>query len=735
MELISLVKNKKSKEAIELIKERPNLDYGDENGYTCLHYASAGGLLEVIIAAAQHGVYVNQRDKDGETALFKAVKNSNIESMVALVAFKSTVNIINNSYKSPLDIAVAQKDAVVIELLCSFGSSVTFGGWALEGFDVDTLNKKDQKIMKTLINQLEREADINYGNYAFEVCYVDPTEDISICTDITLDTDNIINGFFLYCSKVIPEHIDFAMHLGSEDRIFSDVYEIKTWGDTPNNLDLQISVLGFVQENQLVVIMPLEGSVEGTITGQAFTEGNYREEYTKFDIKIDITKMKTAKFVILSQIRQEEFDVTQEAVKIIPQSESSAEINIPEGAFKSPGKLMLNVADTNDWNGEETVLFTNVLDLTMQNNVQPSKPVNMKLQLHPLTVSVDDFIILASHKDIPESEKDWEVCPTNINIEGNTVSFSAEHFTSFAVGLKNNFKKSAESATLAVLHYRPTEIFACLKKETNNRLTLIVEIALKHYGKKRRKYWRQNGFRLQTIEYKDTIVKDGEKLKISLEGNFQIDTIRNSKEHIIFNNNKKRNYRTFHIISDQQEQPIGDVIIARASTQIVEQSIVETLTNNPKHGCFHGFCNNVVKVATTRKVAIENGIAELVRLPIDEKLFDENQDVGVDIDDPQCTIPVLRKSSLFRLAKQLNEDECYKLAVQLNISEKKLSTIESKLEFKTAMFKIWRPSRPNETLVFNLVKALKTIDKCNEADAVQGAFADNVEFKPELLDR
>lgn len=65
-----------------------------------------------------------------------------------------------------MDIAVAQKDAVVIELLCSFGSSVTFGGWALEGFDVDTLNKKDQKIMKTLINQLEREADINYGYFS-----------------------------------------------------------------------------------------------------------------------------------------------------------------------------------------------------------------------------------------------------------------------------------------------------------------------------------------------------------------------------------------------------------------------------------------------------------------------------------------------------------------------------------------------------------------------------------------
>ncbi|CAC5424472.1 unnamed protein product [Mytilus coruscus] len=664
MELISLVKKKKIKEAIELIKGGSNLDYVDENGCTCLHYASSGGLSEVIVAAAQHGVDVEQRDQDGETALVKAVKNSNIESVVALVAFKSTVNVINNKGQNPLDIAVAKKDAAVIELLCSFGSSVTIDDWALVGVDVDILNKEDQKIMRTLINQLEREAENNYGNNAFEVRYVNPTEDISMCTDITLNRDNISNGFFLYCSKVIPEHTDFTMHLGSEDKIFSDVYEIKTWGDTPNHLDLQISVLGFVEENQLVVIMPLEGSVEGNIIDQTFTEGDYGEEYTKFDIKIDLTRMKTAKFVILSQFRQEEFDVTQEAVKIVPQSESSAEINIPEGAFKSPGKLMLNVADTNDWNGEETVLFTNALDLTMQNNVQPSKPVNMKLPLHSKVVSADDFIIIASHKDIPETEKDWEICSTNIEIEGNTVSFSAEHFTSFAVGLKKNFKKSAESATLAVLHYRPTEIFACLKNETDDKFTLIVEIALKHYGKKRRKYWRQNGFRLQAIEYRDGIVQDGEKLEIFSEGNFQIDTLRSSKEHIIFNHNKKRNYRTFHIISDQQEQPIGDVIIARTTKKIVEQSIVETLTNNPKHECFHGFCNNVVKVATTRKVAIENGIAELVRLPIDGQLFDENQDVGVDKDDPQCTIPVLRKSSLFRLAKQLNEDECYKLAEQ-----------------------------------------------------------------------
>ncbi|VDI34211.1 Hypothetical predicted protein, partial [Mytilus galloprovincialis] len=465
---------------VALVAFKSTVNAVNNNGCTCLHYASAGGLSEVIVAAVQYGFDIEKRDKKGQ---------------------------------SMLEIAVAKKNVTLIELLCSFGSSVTIDDWALVGVDVDILNQTDQHIMRTLIKQIEREAENTYGNNAFEVCYVNPGEDISMCSDITLNMDNIRNGFFLYCSRVIAEYTDYTIYRGSEDELFSDVYEIKTWGDIPRYLDLHIYVLGIVQNNQVVNILPLEGFVKGNITCQALSSGDYREEYTTFDIKVDLRRMKTAKFVILSQLRQEKFDVTTKAIKIIPQSESSAEINIPEGAFKSTGKLMLNVADTNDWNGEETVLFSSALDLTMQNNVQPSKPVNMKLPLHSLTVSADDLIIIASHKDIPETEKDWEICSTNINIEGNTVSFAAEHFTRFAVGSKNTFKKSAESATLAVLRYRPAEIFAGLKKEADDKLTLIVEIALKHYGKKRRKYWKQNGFRLQSTEYKDGIVKDGETLE------------------------------------------------------------------------------------------------------------------------------------------------------------------------------------------------------------------------------
>lgn len=111
---------------------------------------------------------------------------------------------------------------------------------------------------------------------------MNPGEDILIFTDIALNTVNIRTNFFLCCSKIIPEYTNISIHLGSEERIFSDVYEIQTWGDTPTYLELNISVLGFVEENQLVEIMPLEGSVEGKLSGQSFKDGEHAEEVSLF---------------------------------------------------------------------------------------------------------------------------------------------------------------------------------------------------------------------------------------------------------------------------------------------------------------------------------------------------------------------------------------------------------------------------------------------------------------------
>lgn len=77
------------------------------------------------------------------------------------------------------------------------------------------------------------------------------------------------------------------------------------------------------------------------------------------------------------------------------------------------------------------VLFTNALNIKMQSNIKPKKPVNIKLPLHSSIIQPDDLLIISSDKDIPETEDDWEICSTNVNIQGNTVTFDAEHFTRY----------------------------------------------------------------------------------------------------------------------------------------------------------------------------------------------------------------------------------------------------------------------------------------------------------------
>ncbi|CAG2254173.1 unnamed protein product [Mytilus edulis] len=785
----------------------------------------------------------------------------------------------------------------------------------------------------------------------------------TVSTDITLCMNNISNDFFMYCSKSIPEYTDFEMHIGPDDRMFSDVYEIKTWGQTPKYVRVNIAVLGFVKQNQDVSVRSFEGYVEGSMISRevlTLKDDSHAEEYTKFDIKIDLTRMKSAKFVVLVHLRHEEFDVSHKSLKLIPQSESGAEINISEGTFERPGKLMLNMADTNYWNTDEIVLFTNALNIKMQNNIKPKKPVNIKLPLHSSLTQSEDLLIISSDKDIPETEDDWDICSTNIDIQGNIVSFNAEHFTSFAPVSKTKIKQSKNVLTKAVGQYKPTEIFAGIK-ELDNKLTLIVEIALKNRGRKRRKHWKKKGFGLPATEYRECI---------SVKGNFEIDSIRMSGgEQLIFN--PAKNSFGHFIVPEEHEHYLGCIIVSRSTQKIAEHSVVKATRIKRKPGLFRLFYKNVVEVETPIQVTIENATEELVSLPIDgqflyieddyvdeddteettvvkngfkgvdvdkddlqnkgdergntddvavhedlqnkddeipstdaivndedlqsegdekpstddvvdyeelqsegdekpstddvvddeelqsegdekpstddvvddeelqsegdekpstddvvddeelqsegdekpstddavdyedlqseedekpstdDKLVDDDdlqsadddrgstddklvdkddqqsegakrginedlddnikdvesinvniyqpkeivylnnpKDINDDIYDPQCTIPVLKKSSLFRLAKQLSVEECFKLGKNLNISEKKLLNIKSKPDVKNAVFEIWRPIRPNETLVSRLVQALTNINKREEAEAINNAFAENIEFRP-----
>lgn len=88
------------------------------------------------------------------------------------------------------------------------------------------------------------------------------------------------------------------------------------------------------------------------------------------------------------------------------------------------------------------------------------------------------------------------------------------HFIRYFVGSRRKFRKSAKSASMAVRQYRPAEMYAGLMKESNNKWKLKVGITPKQHGKDKREMMRQEGFRLQTVEFKDCIVKDHEELMV-----------------------------------------------------------------------------------------------------------------------------------------------------------------------------------------------------------------------------
>lgn len=93
----------------------------------------------------------------------------------------------------------------------------------------------------------------------------------------------------------------------------------------------------------------------------------------------------------------------------------------------------------------------------------------------------------------------------------NSITF---YIISFDLVSKTNIKQSKNVLTKAVAQYKPTEIFAGIKRDIYNKVTLVVEIALKNRGKQRRKHWKKKGFALQATEYKESVIQDGEQLKV-----------------------------------------------------------------------------------------------------------------------------------------------------------------------------------------------------------------------------
>uniref|UniRef100_A0A8C1ILY9 Ion transport domain-containing protein n=1 Tax=Cyprinus carpio TaxID=7962 RepID=A0A8C1ILY9_CYPCA len=100
-------------------KSPEQLSFRDENGASPLHYASAGGNVDIIrlIVSVVGPEELNVQDEQGRTPLHWAVEQNQQQSCVLLLELGADPNILNNAMMGPLHLAVTKRYNHLVEVL------------------------------------------------------------------------------------------------------------------------------------------------------------------------------------------------------------------------------------------------------------------------------------------------------------------------------------------------------------------------------------------------------------------------------------------------------------------------------------------------------------------------------------------------------------------------------------------------------------------------------------------
>ncbi|XP_016301543.1 transient receptor potential cation channel subfamily A member 1-like [Sinocyclocheilus anshuiensis] len=100
-------------------KSLEHLSFRDENGASPLHYASAGGHLDIIrlIVSVVGPEELNVQDEQGRTPLHWAVEQDQLHSCALLLELGADPNILNSTMMGPLHLAVTKRYNHLVEVL------------------------------------------------------------------------------------------------------------------------------------------------------------------------------------------------------------------------------------------------------------------------------------------------------------------------------------------------------------------------------------------------------------------------------------------------------------------------------------------------------------------------------------------------------------------------------------------------------------------------------------------
>ncbi|XP_071180626.1 uncharacterized protein [Mytilus edulis] len=786
--LLELVKAKNSKEVLGLLKQNVDIGYIDETGCTVLHYAASNGLVDVITVIGEldknKTEVFNAKNREGETAVFYAVKHNQLQVLPALVAFGADFNIQDNNNKSPLSLAVDKKLIDICKFLCDIGAEVDITEWGLALMNINMLRGQDRTILELVKEHNTKMKARSYGLIKQKLIHVGKDYDKKILSDLGAEVEfsTYTNSFYFFISKISPDYSPVSKYLENKQRIFSDIYSTKCWGNAKMSTQMKLMVPGHTRGNERISVVPVERKQKVQLTNVKSSE-DIQNPITELLVSQTYGKDEAVQFVTIATILPEIFKVPKSGTTIEPKIEPGCCIQIPEGTFASEKLLSVNVAETLDWKFEESentdVLYTNVLKVVVAGGTQPKTPVTLKLPLHSKSVKVADIVIMSSSQAIPQTNNDWEVVETTkARIENGKIVFEVCHFSWYVAGSsrkKSIISKGFSQATKAVNGERKLEIYVMVKQESDGSFQLVIEWAIQIKAKERRKYWKtKRQFDEQCSKTLD--IQNNRTYKMTFSQDLLVDDVmlNENQMDMYFDQRKEFSLKMFTLVATD-ELPRGYIFIEKQVTPKQENDFeprIENVDSNwmknikkppqfefercltlpvgmegapvGKGSTSIGIEDSSVSTEGAQCVILDNekdGKAAIQDKSAAESEYEPTRrdrgeikykkfKVKVDPDDPQCTIQVLRKGSLRRIGDLLTDEECYKLGAILRIEKKVLDKLKGKENIQHKIFEEWRYKHtlPNASLVEVLAEALEKIGRISEAEIVWRAHADKSEF-------
>ncbi|EAY10228.1 ankyrin repeat protein, putative [Trichomonas vaginalis G3] len=101
-----------------------NINEKDNDGQTALHNAAITNSKETVEFLISHGANINEKDNAGETALHKAAIMNSKETVEFLISHGANINEKNNAGKTALHLALICESKETVELLISQGANI-----------------------------------------------------------------------------------------------------------------------------------------------------------------------------------------------------------------------------------------------------------------------------------------------------------------------------------------------------------------------------------------------------------------------------------------------------------------------------------------------------------------------------------------------------------------------------------------------------------------------------------